>query len=652
MIDIAKIRGDIEGVSEDARFLAFMELYSSQDSEAQSEIDRIIQLRDPLVKLMFLRFLGRMAEEKAVRFICWMMEDDNTVVVDAARRSFERNRFEKKLDSLQYLLGSFHRSALLYAIDQLSQAGQIRILDKLLALINGADDELLDAILMAMRYMPGRRGIETLLLFAADTRSHIRFRVVLACVSYCQAGIHRMHSCLVNFLTDSDANVRQTVVWGLGQLLHRGDVAKLMQVSLADTNPEVRQAAIMALGKFPSQKLVMHLLAALVNERDKWVATRCESTLLNMPTALIQKGLSKVLESAEGRIRNRAILLSAEYQRSSVKFFTYLMKGLETAGSDKERVPYLEALGVYGDPRAVPVLMKYVQTSPVGGYVAMSSLIKVAATEEPLVAYLEEPAGTPILKQMVLRHFARLEKISPAYHDRMIHVLQVFLKSDNVNIRYLGAQVLVRLRGAGTQDAILETLQRETDPASFGLMRTTLVDFFTKDPAVFVTALQRNRDNVQAFAILQDMMPDLIWTSADIAMQIPRLLSDAVVRDDKKYAIHCTQWIARQLFLGRVVLDQVIKGLDGIGCSELVMMHMVDELRLHPKLHLPVTGVLLTGRLKQGNDGVRRALIELMGIALDPTAVPALVDVICDDSLKLLHPVATQSLSRIMGDRA
>ncbi|MDO8313480.1 MAG: hypothetical protein Q7T25_16235 [Sideroxyarcus sp.] len=206
MIDIAKLRRDIEGVGEDARFLAFMELYSSKDMEAQSEIDRIIQLRDPLVKLMFLRFLGRVAEERAVRYICWMMEDDNTVVVDAARRSFERNRFEKKLDALQYLLSSSHRGALLYAMDQLSQAGQIKILDRLLQMISDAtaDDQLLDAILMAMRYMPGRRGVETLLAFAADPRPHMRFRVVLACVSYCQAGIHRMHSCLVNFLKDPE----------------------------------------------------------------------------------------------------------------------------------------------------------------------------------------------------------------------------------------------------------------------------------------------------------------------------------------------------------------------------------------------------------------------------------------------------------------
>ncbi len=651
MIDIAKIRRDVEGVGEDARFLAFMALYSSQDPEAQVEIDRIIQLRDPLIKLMFLRFLGRIPEERAVRFICWMMEDDNTVVADASRRSFERNRFEKKMNILPYLLGSVHRSALLYAIDQLSQSGQIKILDQLLALLKGADDALLDAILMAMRYLPGRRGVESLLLFATDSRAHVRFRVVLACVSYCQAGIRRMHSCLLGFLHDPEPTVRQTAVWGVGQLLYHRDVAKLMQISVQDVDAEVRQTAIMALGKFPSQKLVMHLLSALVHESDKWVAMRCESTLLNMPTALLQKGLSKVLSSAVGPLRNRAILLSAEFQRNSANFFSYLVKGLEKAGSDKERVPYLEALGIYGDPRAVPVLLKYVRASPIGGYVAMGSLIKVAPTADPLVAYLEDPAGTPILKQMVLRHFSRMEQIAPIYHKRMIRVLQGFLKSDNINIRYLGVQVLVRLSGANIQDAILEALQLEADPTSFGLMRTTLVSFFMKEPLMFVTALQRNRSNDQAFAMLQEMMPDLIWAAATVATQIPKLLGDDLVRDDHTYVIHCAKWIARQLFLGRVSLDQAIKGLDGVRCAELVLIQLTDELRPHPQLHLPVTGDLLSSRVKGGSERKRKALIELMGISLDPTAVPSLVGVICDESIKSLHSEARQSLSRIMGDR-
>lgn len=652
MIDIAKIRSDIGGGSEDTRFLAFMDLYSSQDPDAQVEIDRIIQLRDPLVKLMFIRFLGRIDEERAVRYLCWMMEDDNSVVVEAAQRSFERNGFGKKLDGLQYLMSSTHRSALLYAIDKLSQAGQVHILGRLLAMIPDADEALLDAILMAMRYMPGRRGIEPLLSFAADPRPQVRFRVVMACCSYCQAGIHRMHPCLLNFLNDPDPNVRQTSVWGLRQLHHHRDVKYLMQISLTDADARVRQEAITALGKFPSRAVVAHLLRAHVHEPDKWVAMRCESILLNMPVRLLQKGMGRVLKGPPGPLRDRAILLSAEVLRGSEEYYLYLIQGLEAADSDKNRMPYLEALGIYGDPRAMPVLLRYVKSSPLLGYVAMGALIKVAPTEEPLVAFLEDPEGAPILKQMVLRHFSRVKKIAPEYDERLVRVLHDFLKSDTINIRYLGAQVLVHLSGASVQDAILETMQMETDPASFELMQANLIRFFTRDSSVFAEALRRNRNNDQAFAMLQDVMADIIWTASDIAHQIPAILADDVVRDDPGFVTHCTQWIGRQLFLGRVALEQVLHGLEGLGCEEVVLTQLADHLRQHPHLRLPVTGDALSRRIDAGTMAMRRALIELMGIARDARVVPALVDVVCDEGMTALHPAAAQSLSRIMGDLA
>lgn len=652
MIDLARIRSDITTGSEDARFLAFMELYASRDPDAQVEVDRIIQLRDPLVKLMFTRFLGRIDEERAVRYLCWMMEDDNAVVVEAAQRSFERNRFEKKMDVLQYLLGSTHRNALLYAIDQLSQAGQVHILDRLLDMIPGADEPLLDALLMAMRYMPSRKGVETLLRLRTDPRPHVRFRVALACCSYCQAGIHRLHSCLVDFLGDADPNVRQTAVWGISQLLQHHDVGHLMRVSTADADATVRQAAITALGKFPSRAVVEHLLKVLVAEPDKWVAMRCESILLNMPVKLLQKGMGHALKGPTGLLRNRAILLSAEVLRGSEDYYEYLLCGVEAADTDKLRMSYLEALGVYGDPRAVPVLLKYLKSSPLLGYVAMGALIKVAPTDEPLVDFLEDPAGAPILKQMVLRHFSRVEKIAPEFHERLVRALYGFLKSDTINIRYLGAQVLVHLSGASVQDAILETMQMETDPASFELMRTNLLRFFTKSPPVFAEALRRNRNNDQAFAMLQEVMPDIIWTAEDIAGQVPCILDDAVVRDDPAYVAHCAQWIGRQLFLGRVSLDQVLGGLGGLKCEGLVLARLVDQLRQYPHLRLPVTGEALRSRAGTGDEAMRRALIELMGIARDAGVVPALVDVICDEGMAPLHAVAHQSLTRIMGDPA
>lgn len=652
MINITAIRRDIDGVGEDARFLAFMTLYSSQEPESQSEIDHIICRRDPVAKLMFLRFLGHIQEERAVRFICRMMEDDNPVVGEASRRGFERNSFEKKLDVLRYSLNSPHRGAMMYAIDQLSQAGRIGILDRVLALIDGADAPLLDAILTAMRFIPDRRGVETLLAFAKDPRPKVRFRVALACVGYCQAGMDRMHPCLLHFLNDLDSDVRLAAIWGVGQLLRPGDAARLMQVSVNDPDAKVRQATIMTLGRFPSRRLVAHLLAVLVSDPDKWVAMRCESTLLNMPAALLRKGLDKMIRGMPGPLRNRAVLLSAEIQRGSADFFAFLKAALDKAGSDKERVVYLEALGIHNDPRAVPVLLKYIRGSSVVGYAAMGALIKVSPCEDPLVAYLEDPSGKDILKQMILRHFSRVEKIASAFHDRMIRVLDGFLKSDTINIRYLATQVLVRLSGLNTQDAILETLQRETEPASLGLMRSAVVGIFTKDPPAFSETLRRNRHNGCVFALLQDVMTEIVWSPSDIAAQIPKLFADDIVLENPGYILHCAAWIARQIFLGRVGLDPVIRGLDGLGCSELLLVQLSDALRQYPLLQLSISGDWLSRKLTVGSIGTRKTVIDLMGISRDPDTIPALVDILCNDAMGPLHLDARQSLARVMGDAA
>lgn len=651
-MDIAAIHRDIEGSSEDARFLAFMTLYGTSTEEATTEIERILELRDPILKLKFLRFLGHIPEERAVRYVCWLMEDENAVVAEAAQRAFERSSCETKLKLLLPLLSSPHPKVQCYAINKVGQAAWREALDPLLILlaaapVGDADQERVLAILSALRFIPSPKSLDIVMPWIQSTHVELRFRAVMALGAIYELGVHRIRPILHRMLTDTEPRIRQAAVWGLRRHPSRRDLPWLLQLIANDPDSHVRQEAMLELGFSPTSRVIQHLLEVLEHETDRLVMLQCEAVLLKMDHTDLVKGLERIMRRKSGPARHRAMLMAAEFQRDSRRFYQFLVRGLQKSSTDKERLSFIEALGVLGNPDAVPILSQYLTASPLVAYVAMAALLKVNEDPNILIQFLENPQGGQLLKQMILRYMVRKESVPATSHERLVRCLQGFLHGDNINMRYLAAQMLIRVAGPLARDELLTAIQHENDPAALKLLRDSLIGFFTAQPSSYTATLIKRRHEPAAFAALYGMLIDMIWSGHDIVAQLPHLVSPEVVANDMVYMACCMDWLAVQVIQGRITLDQVLQAMSHAGSSDVVLSQLVLKLDLVPDLRLPVSTELLRQRMMVGSELERDAMIDLMGISRSASAVPVLVSVICDDRMHPFHHDAVRALARI-----
>ncbi|PIR21608.1 MAG: hypothetical protein COV45_02380 [Deltaproteobacteria bacterium CG11_big_fil_rev_8_21_14_0_20_47_16] len=648
-MDLQQIRRDIEGELEDARFLAFMSLYTSSEPGVQEEVDRIVNQNDPILKLMFLRFLSHVPERKAVGYICRLMENDNVVVSEAARHAFEQNRYEARLDILMPLIFSKIFYAQRFAIEFVGREGRMDAVEPLVTMAENANEALLLVILTTLRFLPSVSSIPITLHYINDQREEVRFRATLLCGELMDVEMKQLRSSLLSLLQDPSSRVRRAALWGLRRHPEKSDVEILIVIATKDSDPMVRQEAILGLAEFPNDRVIQMLLNILVTEKDRWVSLKCESVLLGMPSRYLIKGLNDVLAHAKGDVRNKAILLAADYQRGSPEYLKFLLKGLVNVASDKERIPYLEALGIFGSPDAVPILLMYVYGSPIVAYVAMTSLLKVHPSPDTYLTYLEKPNTSSLIKQIVLRYLARKPLVDRTYRDRLVKCLMGFLRGDNINMRYLAAQVLINVTGEEAQEALLDTIEHETDPASLHLLRTSLTEFFTKDPQGFVDLLSRRRDSEFVFGEMGLLLQDVIWSSNDILAQLPSLLSPDFVKGNEVYLQNCVVWLADQILQGRVSLENVLKTIRGIPGVESVVVRLSKILVAHPDVRLTISADTCQRWLKTGDDASCAAIIDLMGIAHDVSSIPVLVSVVCNDALQPFRQNAVEALGRLTG---
>jgi hypothetical protein len=414
----------------------------------------------------------------------------------------------------------------------------------------------------------------------------------------------------------------------------------------------VRQEALVALGAYPTEAVIRHLMQVMVDEGDRWVKLKCESVLLGMPPQALVKGLDRVLAHTTGTVHHKAILMAAEFQQGSEHYFRYLTKGLAAAITDKEKIPYLEALGAFGSADAVPLLLHHLQSPPVVAYVAMASLLKVSPSAEPYVTYLENPNGALMLKQMILRHMIRRPRIDDNHRSRLVTCLLDFLKGDNINMRYLAAQVLIHISGSAAQEAVLDAIAIETDPASLRLLRNSLIEFFTQDPPGYVALLIRRREDPVAFRELGNLLAQIIWSESDVVSQLPRMLAPRLVRNDTRYVDQCVTWLAAQIAQGRLSMEAVLSALATSDGSDDVLVRLARQLAAQPDIHVTVSAEAFRQRMQSGSEASREAMIDLMGVAKNNAVIPVLVSVVCNDHLQRLHPAAVRALGRMTQEEA
>ncbi|MDP2600594.1 MAG: HEAT repeat domain-containing protein [Deltaproteobacteria bacterium] len=649
-LNLEKIRKELEGPSDDARYDAWLALYTSEEKEAVGELQKIVQSKDPILKVLFLRFLGHIDQERAVVYIVQLLQDKNSVVVDAAKKSFDRNLFNAKLKKLIPLIHSSQKPEKYFAIEKLSQGGEISILDDLLKMMTAGDEDLLIQILTALRFLADKKVIPHILPFLKDDRETVRLKVVLVLGAIFEFGYFPVKKRLLAALTDPSPDVRRTVLWSIRRHPAKEDIPLLLHISFKDSDPTVRQEGLIELGSFPIPKVIRHLLQLMVFETDRSLVLKAEGVLLSYPVDLLVRGLGDLLHSGDPRLRNKAMLLFAQFEKNSKPYLRYLLKGLQAAENEKEKIPFIEALGMIEAKEGAPLLEKETHGSYLVAYAAMVSLTKIwrVLPDPPIFQYLEDAKLHPLLRQMVLKYLVR--KGSPAvFSEVMVALLTGFLKDANTNVRYLSAQALVLSGRESVVHALFEMILKETDPTSLKFLEENILRLLVQNTSLFPALIGENLQNKHAVEILFDMMGEGEMPSKQLLAVIPAVLKAPLRLMQTEYGDLCADFVYSAVVSRQVTLESVLETITDCPDQNRLLSGLAKRFGKNRSFRFYLSAAIVK-KLFQTKDPLQTgAVIELLGQTEGEAAVEPLVAVVCDDSLASLHPQAAASLNRLLG---
>jgi HEAT repeat protein len=121
----------------------------------------------------------------------------------------------------------------------------------------------LDSAIAALGHLDNPAGIPLIIQYKSHPHSSVRFSVACALGSF--PNDSRSAGCLLLLLEDADEEVRDWATFGLGVLgdLDSSDIRDALLQRLSNSNEDVGNEAIAALGKRRDQRVLPSLLAAL-----------------------------------------------------------------------------------------------------------------------------------------------------------------------------------------------------------------------------------------------------------------------------------------------------------------------------------------------------------------------------------------------------
>ncbi len=510
MMTLTEIRRAIESTSHDERFEGWLALYNGSVDFAATELERIASQNDPLLKVRFCTFLAEIEEEKAVDFLVRFVADTNAIVSSRAIKAFQKNTWPPKPKKLLPLLNTTEGETLTFCIETLSLAVIPEALMPMIALLKNADTELTLAILSGLRIMADPRSLADIIPYLEDSREEVRYSALLALGSLYERKIPNTRKLVLKKTEDQSARVRQSAVWILRRVFNKKNFSLMQGLATNDPEPIVRQEAIMGIAEFGTTKALTAVIKILASEKSSLVILKGESSLLNAsPEALIAT-LEKLINAKNEAVQRTVFGLYANFKRGSDRFFNYLIHQYKKATSERHRVMIIESLGKLCHADAIPFLENLVGTSAIITYTAIAALTKIWTGKPnfPTLKYLKLPHLTDLTHQIVLRHHIKTANdtaIETALRDELV----IMLKSQNLNVRYLAAQALIKEGDPTVLKPLFDCFLMEQDTTAAHLIRENVLSLTARSPDILNELFKTHLDNDIAIVTILDLMREV-----------------------------------------------------------------------------------------------------------------------------------------------
>ena len=649
MIDIEQIRNDIDGNSEDARFSAWMALYSSEEKKAHEELENILSSENPITKILFVKFLANIEEEKSIAYIIRLVKDINDYVIENAINAFNKNKLANKNNFLIDALKAPSQKAKIFAVDKLSMSVTQQALDHIIELIPEADTELLTNILIGLRFYTDRKIAPPIYDFLDDERESIRFGAVMVLGSLYESGFAEFRKWLLKKINDESELIRHGVIWSLSNVYNKRNLKYLLKFSVDDPSPLVRQEAILSLADFPTYKIIYHIFGILINEKDSMVLLKGEAVLLSMPNPLLVKSMKKLLHSRKKKYKDKAMLLYAEHQKHSEKYFIFLKKQLLKTKKPKDQLPIVESIGLLENRKAVDFLEEHIFSNPLLTYTGMAAITKIWGLSEefPALRYLTHPKLSELFKQIPLKHLTKI-KSDKIYTEKLVDHLIMSLDSKNLNIRYLSAQALINVRNERILEPFFRTIIAETDETARKLLKENIIILFNQNPYLFVHVFEQNKDNSEAIQLLFSLFKDSFLKKQQIMVLTSALLekpSNILDTDYKDLLVDTLfTFIKREI----IKVEDIINELKNPKLVNKLLHLLINKFDTFSKfsIDLPIQHIL--SLIKNNPEYNASVLVDLFGFSSSTKAIPPLIHIITHNEISDLQKKASNSLKKVI----
>ncbi len=544
------------------RYDVFLKLYHSEDPAETEALGRLIESPDPLVALILLQYLQDLPEKKAVLPLIRLISDGNEIVSRAAMAAYRKNHYPGKPHLLKQLILSPNERACRFAVRTLSRAGFMDALPLILRELLEREGRVRTEMVEALRFLPDRRSLPTLLPLAKGSSEELRFLALQALAELQLRERVLPADFFLAHAQDESERIRRVALEALQRLPTRKVSRIFLEQAVDPEGAEaLRERAIRALAAFPSSDWAPPLVRLLVSDAPPSLKLAAEISLKALPPRLLRKALFPFLGEAGIDLRRQAALLLAQFLGEEPDVRRRIHR-LWRETREEEAGELADVLSELGGVEEEALLMEAMAKSPLLAFSAAAALSRTLrpGSGPRVLAFLKDPKLSHTVKQALLTHWAKRGP-EPAIRSELKPWLHSALGDEVMNIRYLSIQVLAWYPLEDRLAAVLDLLTHETNPEVVRMSYRQFLKGLGRDPLPLARAVEAHPKRDALIGHMVRILTEQSWEEAKI-LELLHILHrkplDLLARNPEAFFAVCIHLLER----GGVTLEKVWLYLD------------------------------------------------------------------------------------------
>ena len=602
---------------------------------------------DPILKISFIQYLSGIAEERAALYLRRFLFDDNPAVVDAAKKSFDRNSYTRKLYLLIPVLNASSSLAQRYAIEKLSLGGISQAIEPMLALLENASEALQIEILSALELLPDSRVVSFLPPFLDSPNVKLRLKAVMVLSAVYISGKKNVRRKLLECLRDSVPEIRKTALWALEKRPLKRDLKILFSFSKNDPHPEVRQTALEEFVFFPTQAVVQHLVEILDREQDPHVLLKAQSILMDLPAAKLTPILHRLTRSPGGESWATALCIYPKSKQDTKFLSRYLKKSLAQSETEQQRFNIFELMGATQDAELIPLLRSRINSSDPSAYAALHSLLQIerAHPSPQLLESLLAEIHSTALRQILLRHLVTTSDYPVT--DRLLASVIESAHDPSLSIRLLAIQALMQIKRENVYRFLFNLLLHEKNREVQKLLEEKIAEYCGEQQD-FLPRIFRETAQADEVPFFQKIVKNVSWFPQTWMSLFHEILRRLKYPGNFPLQQFLEEILTTLLLLKQVPLVQIMMAVKKPWLQNQVLW-IIARLAARTLDLLDSASIsYLEDTFASFNSNGQRAILEILRNSHDPSALPFLCRLIGKKKFNKIKSLTTNIIHHMI----